>query len=356
VPGVSHLPTIGLGVRLGLMLQDPKDPRSLRELHLDNSYNAVDVRFKGEVTESLGWNASFNADLNSAQMAAKSSLGVMDLLARFRASSEFNIWLGRLVVPADRSNLSGPFYIIPWNFPGFYHPGQPRVGSKHGPSSRDVGVTAWGSAFGDKLKYYAGVYGIDVATPKAYYSGRLSYSFQGTEPGYYGPSTFYGKRRLVTLGVGGQYQRKGSIDTSAAAATGARRDTLLLMADLLVEEPVADVGTFTFEAQGYAFNSGYAFGSRTLPDGAGTAPLFAPRKAFYLLVSYLTPRSLGVGKLQPLVRWQQTQRPAWRIVDAAMAYIIKDSSARVVLTARRIDRGGDSAANSIQLGVQLQSP
>jgi hypothetical protein len=78
------------------------------------------------------------------------------------------------------------------------------------------------------------------------------------------------------------------------------------------------------------------------------------------LADYLTP-DLGFGKLQPMVRWQQTADPAWTIIDAALAYVFKDYSGRVVATYQHIDRGSSPTAglnavqNSIQLGVQLQS-
>ena len=32
---------------------------------------------------------------------------------------EFHLWAGHLLVPVDRANASGPFFMIPWNYPGF---------------------------------------------------------------------------------------------------------------------------------------------------------------------------------------------------------------------------------------------
>ena len=158
-----------------------------------------------------------------------------------------------------------------------------------GPNGRNQGITVWDNLADDKFKYFGGVYGIDqggpnLATPppgaNPFYSARLSYTFQGSEPGYFGSSTYYGEKSVTTLGLGGQYQKDGSNDT----VTGAPKDTFIGMVDLLTEQAVSGAGTFTFEGQFYGFNKGYQF------SGPGT---FSPHEAFYALFSYLTPENVG---------------------------------------------------------------
>ncbi|HXN30729.1 MAG TPA: hypothetical protein VN894_02665, partial [Polyangiaceae bacterium] len=159
-----------------------------------------------------------------------------------------------------------------------------------------------------------------------------------------------------------QYQKSGSVDTT----TGAPKDTALFMADALVEEVVPDAGTFTFEGQYYKFNDGYHFGpsipSAGLPGVLpSTVSVLAPSHALYALVSFLTAQPIGIGKLQPLVRLQQTIDPAWTIFDAALAYVIKDYGLRIVANYQHIDRGSGSMAgpnpvqNALQFGIQLQT-
>jgi hypothetical protein len=349
------------GVRLGFRLQDPDQPKKMSELHLDPyGYDStVEARFHGTAFEHFAWVANFNAVINTAELAPAGAVGIMDLIAEYKAVDEFQIWAGRLLVPSDRSNFSGPFFMSPWNYPGFYFPGAPPLGPKDFSNGRDVGVTVWGNALDDKLKYYGGVYGLGGSwlgsangTPfnqqdqQAYWSGRISYTLQGSEPGYFGSSTYYGAKSVATIGVGAQYQKDGSIDTG----TMAKKDTTLFMADALVEEVVPGAGTFTFEGQYYHFNDGYNFG-----------PTLAPANALYAVVSYLTAEPIGIGKLQPLVRLQQTIDPAWTIFDAALAYVIKDYGLRIVTTYEHIDRGSGSTAganpvqNSLQFGIQLQN-
>src|SRR5579863_2760860 len=182
------------GVRVGMRAQDPEKPQNMSEIHLDSqAYDAVaEARFHGAVTENFSWVANFNANVTGATLANAGSVGVMDLIVQYKAMKEFNIWAGRLLVPSDRSNFSGPFFSLPWNYAGFYFLNAAPLGPKDGPTGRDNGATVWGNALEDKLKYYAGVYGIDAgAAPccssvnsQPYESARVSYTFQGSEPGY----------------------------------------------------------------------------------------------------------------------------------------------------------------------------
>lgn len=352
------------GVRAGLRLQDPDKPKEMTEVHLDNAYDStVEARFNGKVTEQFSWVANFNGELvvGTDLEAAEGAVGVMDLIAQYQPIKQFNIWAGRLLVPSDRSNFTGPFFMSPWNYPGFYVAGRPPLGPKDNANGRDQGVTLWGNAFEDKFKYYGGVYGIDVSGPgtQPYVSGRISYSLQGSEPGYFGSSTYYGAKSVATIGLGAQYQKSGSIDTTTATP----KDTALFMADALVEE-ATDSGTFTVEGQFYNFNKGYSFaqgyvtGASSTLIGTDGVIARAPHDSFYLLLSYLTP-DLGIGKLQPLVRLQQAIDPGWTVFDGALALVIKSYMARVVATYQHVDRGSsggpEPVANSLQLGIQLQN-
>jgi len=109
-----------------------------------------------------------------------------------------------------RQNFTGPFFMSPWNYPGFYFRGAGPLGPKDWANGRDVGMTVWGNALEAKFKYYAGVYGLDQGLPNSsqppganpYYSARVSYTFQGSEPGYFGSSTYYGGKEVFTVGAG----------------------------------------------------------------------------------------------------------------------------------------------------------
>jgi hypothetical protein len=363
-PAESPLRVSG-AVRVGVILQDPNNPKNMSEFHLDTSgySNAAELRLGGDVTPFFSWTADFNALLDggaagtavggTTEGATFADLSIEDLIAQFKADDAFQIWMGRLLVPSDRSNFAGPFFMSPWDYPGFYIKGAAPIGPIEGPNGRNQGVTVWGNVGPEsKFKYFAGIYGIDQGGPtstqaggsNAFYSARLSYSLQGSEPGYFGSSTWYGDKNIVTLSVGGQYQKDGSVDPLTPTK---KKDTFVGIADILAEENVPGTGTFSFEGQLYGFNTGYNFG-----NGNG---YYSPTTAFYTTVSYLTPENIGVGKFQPLVRWQQTVNPAWTIIDGALAYVMKAYDARLVLTYEHIDTGADGGkSNSLQFGVQLQ--
>jgi hypothetical protein len=334
------------GVRVGGALQDPDAPKRMSELHLDTTY--VDARFTGDVAPAFSWRVVFNADMIHPTLAPAGSVGLMDLVAQFHPIHEFNIWAGRLLVPSDRAIFSGPFFMSPWNVPGGYVPGAPPLGAKTGSLGRDPGAVVWGSAFGDRFKYYGGAFGLDKDA-EPYFLGRLSYNFVGPEPGYSPPATYYGERDVVAVGVAAQMQKHGAVDES----TGAPKTMRIGIVDAIAEHVVPRVGTFSAWCEFYAFGSGYSFAK------LNGKPVYAPDDAFAVLFSYLTPRPVGVGKLQPLVRVQQTIDPNWTIVDAALAYVIHGHSLRAVATFEHVDRGSQggvtSKENVIQLGVQIQT-
>jgi hypothetical protein len=361
---------VGGAVRFGLIMQDPDNPKSMSELHLDPTAaayaNAVELRLHGDVTDWFSWTANFNALLNgnaygragtgAATLFTFGNVGVEDLIAQVKLANEFQIWGGRLLVPSDRANFAGPFFMIPWNYPGFYLRNAAPIGPMEGFNGRNNGMTVWGNVADDKFKYFLGVYGLDQGFPAGapagaapFYSARISYTLQGSEPGYFGSSTYYGEKNIVTIGLGGQFQKDGSTDTSVTPP--GKANTYIGMADIFAEENLGGAGTLTMEGQFYAFNKGYNFG-----NGDG---IFSPREAFYLGLAYLTPENIGIGKLQPHVRWQQTIDPAWTVIDAGLAYVMKAYDARVLLNYQHIDTGttggsGGGISNAIQLGVQLQ--
>jgi hypothetical protein len=135
------------------------------------------------------------------------------------------------------------------------------------------------------------------------------------------------------------------------------------MADCLAEEDVPQVGTFTLEGQFYKFNDGYSFTNGYVAAAspaliaasqmAGMPISAGPQEAFYVLAAYMTPQPIGVGKIQPSIRVQQTIDPSWTMVDAQVQYVIKPYNLRVVANYQHIDVNGN-ASNRIQLGAQLQ--
>jgi hypothetical protein len=262
---------------------------------------------------------------------------VMDAIVSFDFMDEFHLWAGHLLVPVDRSNFSGPFFMIPWNYPGLTiaYP-------KEGPSGRNNGVVVWGDVAPAKLTYTVGVFDNAAVGTSPLFSGRLRLALWDAETGFWGNGSYFGEKDLLTIGVGGQFQKHGG--TTAVDPTD--KDYAEINADLLVEKKIPGGGWVTGEGAYYHFNTN---------DGGVS-------DAFFVLAAYASP-TVGVGNIQPMVRYQYqkgkgTGAPKPWNLDVGVSYLIKGPALRVVATYShtKLDVNDASGAalstNSIQLGAQ----
>jgi len=337
------LPPIDVGawVRAGSIFQG-SDPSKINDWHMDNAY--VELHAGGKVTKTVGVTLNLNANIaNYGTSTPGGAASIMDAIISFDFMDEFHIWGGHLLVPVDRSNSSGPFFMIPWNYPGVAVGALP----KEGPAGRNNGMVMWGDIAGAKLTYLAGVFdngngnnntAPNVATSPLF-SGRLRLSLLDAETGFWGNGSYFGDKDLLTIGVGGQAQAHGS------AAGGVDKTYAEVNADVLFEKKIPGGGWGTFEGAYYHYN---------VLDGGLSDSL-------YLLAAYATP-TMGVGNLQPMVRYQWAKVQAgtgtnpWNL-DAGLSYLIKGPALRLLATYSYTRVGTDAAgnaltANSIQIGAQ----
>jgi hypothetical protein len=265
-----------------------------------------------------------------------------------------------MLTPSDRSNFSGAWFMAPWTYPGVYPTatGATYIGPRGTEEAgRDSGFVAWGDIMKGKFKYYLGIMDLDGnpgdASPsvqKPLYSARLGYAFLGSEPGFYGSSTYYGSQDIVAVGAAVQYQKDFSI------AGGPPDDIVEFNADLLAEFNLPGTGTLGFEAAYYHFETD------VLPAD----------DAFFVLASYLTPENVGIGKIGPVFRYQMAKNSDADItmsqIEGGIAYVMKDYFAKLQLTFTHADTsdiptvldedgavaGGGLKSNFVQLGFQIQ--
>jgi hypothetical protein len=341
-----------VGTRLGLRLQNPSHPEQLNDVSLDGQ---VQLLLSGQATRHILWQADFvgtfgtvvagsrvdanGADNPAGRYDATGSAAVLDLIARFELHDAFNLWVGRMLVPADRSGLSTEWSIAPWLFPGQFVGGEAPVGARQGPHGRSDGVTLWGQLGGGTFKYYLGAFNLADPNQSPLFSGRLSLSLLNPEPGYRNASTYYGRKDVLGLGVGFQHQHNGWADTNPPTAWA---DLTELNFDLFFEKNLGPAGVLDLEGAFYKIWGRYAPASLS----------------YFLLASYLLPIEIGVGRFQLLFRLQQASDRVTEdtdaLADAQLGYVIDGLRARVALDYQYSKVWGQTG-NAVLLGLQLQT-
>jgi hypothetical protein len=337
------LPPIDVGawVRAGSVFQSATDPKDLGDWHMDTSY--IELHAGGKVHQNVGVTLNLNANL------LHGTAGIMDAIISFDLAEPFHLWVGQLLVPVDRSNFAGPFFMIPWNYPGFLSVGSALqvAAPKEGPAGRNTGAVVWGQVNGGQFKYLVGAFDNGDATSSPLFSGRLNLAIIGTEPGFWGNSTYFGDKDVLAIGVGGQFQKHGSLARATPVAPATMglvlddKDYSEVNADILAEYKLGG-GWVTGEGAYYHF---------TVSDMSPGAT----KDSFYLLGAIATDL-IGPGHIQPMVRYQWantvSSQKAWNL-DVGLSYLVKGPALRVVATYDHTKLPGTGVtANSVQLGAQ----
>jgi hypothetical protein len=330
--------TLSAWMHMSNRVQNLGDPQRLNRFSQENE---LDVLLNAQIVEQVAMTASLvgaYGPTSPTDGSLSGSLAILDLIAKLDLHDALHLWAGRMIVPSDRSNFSGPWFMAPWYYPGrFYGPtsaGQPNnffgtpIGPRQGPKGRNDGATIWGQLQGGLLKYYAGAYELYDSTKNPLLSGRLNLALINPEPGYYQSSTYYGTKDILALAIAGQYQK-----SKAGAA-----DYSEFNADLLFEKNLHGAGTVDLEGAFYKY-----FGD-------------VSDYSYFLLASYLTP-SAGPGGVQPLLRFQQAKPRAgtasWNTLDAQLGYVVDAYAVRFALGYQYSSVAG-LKGNALYLGVQLQ--
>jgi hypothetical protein len=361
----------GAWLRIGGRIQNPSNVNRLNDGFMDTLY--LVAAFRGHFTSWLKWQASLAAthytpptDITLDAELVIPQAGLQDLIFKIEPHPLFNIWVGKMLLPVDRANLSGPWFINYWMIRGAF----PRSGAtapapyglKSGPFGRDQGVSLWGQVLGGKFKYYVGAYGLDNqsmnATPMV--AGRLCLNLLDPEPGYTHQSAYHGDKDILAIGVGGQYQKGASVTVIPAAVP---------------ELEVGDLKVVTFDG---LFDKKFGSHVVTAEASATLTDKFQPVTRLYLFGLGYTSPPVGPGRLVPAVRLQIAKVPEvmsatnptgreigldreYRQIDGAITYLIKGHNAKIMLggfwteTRQRsaLPTDPSSFAKGIQFGFQI---
>lgn len=277
------------------------------------------------------------------------SMIILDAIGKLEFNQYFNVWAGRLLVPADRAELSGPYFQNTFDFnrtPFYPSDFGNYVAGRFG---RDDGVNIWGAFFEDKrLTYVVGIFdGVDSNATRPnrsdnlLWAGRVSYNFWNVEqnPGYYTSSTYYGNGGDVltlafalqhhTDGAGGSIVTQGEIDHYES-------DFLGYSTDILMEKVLPNKGVLTLEGEYKVFETRIDEELLRAPTDTETIDCFClfDGHSWTMTGLYLFPEKIGIGQFQPYVRFTEnipdtsTYRNEFEI---GTNYIIDGHNARISL-------------------------
>jgi hypothetical protein len=278
---------------------------------------------------------------------------VLDAVGMFEISPELNIWAGRLLSPSDRANMAGPYYSLGGGYWG-------GVASRYGYNGgifrgRDDGVTVWGNAMDGKLGYSVGVFeghtfGIGSMTQgqariagvknsdNMMIAGRVQYDFWDAEPGYYGTGNYLGAKDILAIGFAARQQKNGVL---TAAKTG---DYAAWNVDFLLEKKLGAAGAVAFEAAYYDYDT-----DNVIKSEQG--------KAWSAGASYITAEPMGMGRLQPFVRFQKFSPDAGGDIkqqDVGVNYIIDGYNAQISAVYTRTKVMSKTDRSAFVVALQLQ--
>lgn len=357
--GPDQSVSVGFGVRTHFVSVEDAAPSGEGR---SSDFDLEDLRLYVNGSLNKYIKGTFNANKK-----ADNSLQIMDAIAQFEPSKEFNVWIGRTLPPSDRANLAGPFFAMAWDYPG--------IVSQY-PSyavGRDDGLMVFGKVASDMLLYSFGAFeghnnfaGASSEDDNLLFAGRLAINFLDAEPApaYYEGTTYYGGFNIFTVGLVFQHQADG---VGTAIDKG---DYNAYNIDVLYENKDTGAGSLTLEGAYYHYDTddvvdvgGAYFANNALPLPSSTDNVggITQGDAYLASVAYLLPAKIGMGKFQPYARYQkfETDLPGndneTTRYDIGLNYIIDGPNAKVSLTYFDTDNdAADTDTSGIILGVQLQ--
>ncbi|MCF6337743.1 MAG: OprO/OprP family phosphate-selective porin [Gammaproteobacteria bacterium] len=284
--------------------------------------------------------------------------GVLDAIIQYEPGKAFNVWMGRMLTPADRIEMNGPFYSLTW---GQYtvplYPSDNDIGNGAnggaGTYGRDEGVTAWGAL--GKFQYAVGIFdgynGDENQSDAPLFAARFAYNLLNMEenPGYYTSSTYFGKGGdILTLAISAQSQDDGyGTVTQSGSFTGYAIDGLF-------EKPLGGGAAVTVEAEYKSFE---------VSTDAAT-PVFSmfDGEAYFASAAYLLGNTGGSGMYQPYVRYTENSPSVGdssSLTEVGVNYIVSGQNLKLNLnfTTGDANASGAKAAtdvDAITFGMQFQ--
>ena len=338
--------SIGLGFRSSFAVTEDGAPNGQDS---SSGVNFTNMRLYTAAKVHENVTLEFNTELgnDTSALDTDQNIRVLDAVAKFSFKG-FDLWAGRFLPPSDRSNLDGPFYLNNYDFPIVQ--AYPAIFA-----GRDNGVAIMKEYAGGKFKWSYGLFEGRTNSTNAntnpdqadnlLHAARVTYNFWDPEPGYYTTSSYYGAKDVLAVAFVYQHEADGAgTSTTAGDFTGWN-------VDVLMEKKLQNGGVVNLEGAYYDYDLDDRVDA-DLTQGEG----------YLLLGSYLIPKQIGWGKVQPYVRYQHFARDNLAgtggnrtRTEGGFNYIIDGQNAKISVLYFS-DRNGSNAdpKNTFRIGLQFQ--
>jgi len=338
--------SIGLGFRSSFVVTEDGAPNGT-DPSSGVSFDNIRLYTAAKVHENVTLEFNTERSTGNDSLDTDHRIRVLDAVAKFSFKG-FDLWAGRFLPPSDRSNLDGPFYLNNYDFPIVQ--AYPAIFA-----GRDNGVAIMKEYAGGKFKWSYGLFEGRTNTTNGdtnpdqadnlLHAARVTYNFWDPEPGYYTTSSYYGAKDVLAVAFVYQHEADGAgTSTTAGDFTGWN-------VDVLMEKKLQNGGVVNLEGAYYDYD---------LDDKTDLS--LTQGEGYLLLGSYLIPKQIGWGKVQPYVRYQHFARANLTgdggnrtRTEGGFNYIIDGQNAKISVLYFS-DRNGSNAdsKNTFKIGLQFQ--
>ncbi len=280
-------------------VEDGKGDEDLNDFLIRRAY----LYLKGDVTQYVSFFTHIASDKVGAEGLDKPGIGLgsgvawRDLWITLNLDEAFKIQMGRMYVPLTRNyGTTSTKAMLTMDLP--FLQGGSRGGIFYAQKvGRDDSVTLWGNPFDGKLQYRfmisEGVEGDNNPEDNLRFVGRLSLSLLEPETAWFNKGTYLGKKKVLSLGLGFQSQD----DLTLGGVEG--EDNQVWTADVFFDHPVGE-GAVTFEAAYIDIDNC----TETQPQMYTDLAAGDDAENWYINAGYLFPGTLGIGQVQPYIRYE----------------------------------------------------
>ena len=218
---------------------------------------------------------------------------MLDAVFRFNLSDALKVNAGKFKYSFSRENLEA--CEMPLSLDRSLFLTAPLMGTN---PTRDMGVSLWGNLMADRFQYRLDIMEgrkaaagdtTHAAAPKTNfrYGGRVHVSLLDPESDYGYKGTYMGKKKVLTLGAGVQYE-PDAVYSDWKARTGAK-DYYAWTVDGFYEQPLKNAGTVTLSAAYAKYKMDLAYlGANPDPASYG---LNGEKNGWYAKAGYLLPNT-----------------------------------------------------------------